>query len=349
MRKKNILIVGLLVACLMVGSTLTFAQTANTTSSQSRLVANRAFVIDFGSYRSKMEASIKVENALLQKNKSGRMRGLPTEDYKVELKDWTMDKWTVDLNSSSSSVFNSVNSYITNVPSNYWKKNHTKYYDGQKIKGYDAKSTDNVLGVRIHFPERRQNCWAKVMPPFAINVYNSEGKIANENNGVVDNVGQIKSVSIWVKGRNYKNSVAVRLKDRKGTVREYHFGALHFDNWRELTWVNPNYIENPKDRIITRIPLYPRSRPFVKLDSIVVYRHMDDVGGDFVMYVKDIKLAYDKAVADDDKQDINDEAIWGILASRRDKKKNRELLKLAERKTLLEQEKRKLMQMKAIQ
>jgi len=349
MRKKNILIVGLLIVGLLVGATMTYAQTANTTSSQSRLVANRAFVIDFGSYRSKMDASIKAENALLKKKQAGPKKGLPTENYVVDLQDWVMDKWQVTLNSSASSIFNNVNSYITNVPSNYWKKNHTKYYDGQRIKGYDAKSTSYVLGVRIHFPERRQNCWAKIKPPFAINAYDSDGKIANENNGVVDNVGQIKSVSIWVKGRNYKNSVAVRLKDRKGTVSEYHFGALHFDNWRELTWVNPNYIENPKDRIITRIPLYPRSRPFVKLDSIVVYRHMDDVGGDFVMYVRDIKIAYDKAVAEDDKQDINDEAIWGILAKRRDKEKNVELLKLAEKKTLLEQEKAKLMKAKATQ
>ena len=56
------------------------------------------------------------------------------------------------------------------------------------------------LVFRIHFLTHRQNCWAKIHPPFEINAYDDKGGLANTNNGIVDNVGQIKNISVWVKG-----------------------------------------------------------------------------------------------------------------------------------------------------
>jgi len=71
---------------------------------------------------------------------------------------------------------------------------------------------------------------------------------------------------------------------------------------------------------------------------------MDSVGGDFVLYIRDVKMAYDKAIPDDiDKDDFQDENIWGILSKAREEEKERELLRLAERKTLLKQEESKLL------
>ena len=350
MRKATIITGIVLVAACMFLMTLAFAQTTTATTDQGRLVANRAFVIDFGQYAAKMQAQIDKNNKLMEeRNKSAaaQKRGLPTEEFKMEFSDWSLDKWEVELNSSAANILNNVLSYITNVKSDYWKKYYNQYYKGQRIGGYDEKSTEDVLGARIHFPTHRQNCWAKIHPPFELNAYDEKGDLANENNGIVDNVGQIKSVSVWVKGRNYENGFAVRLKDREGIEREYFFGNLLFDNWRELTWVNPNYIENPKDRVIARLPLYPRSRPYIKFTAFVIYRQMDSVGGDFVIYVRDLKLAYDKAIPDDEETDINDEKVWGILSKARLEEKDREMLKLAERKVLLKQEEAKLRNTKA--
>jgi len=344
MRKATRIAGIVLVASCMLFMTLAYAQTTTATTDQGRLVANRAFVIDFGQYKTKMQAQIDHNNKLMEQRKANAVkRGLPTEDFKMEFSDWALDKWEVELNSSAASIMNNVLSYVTNVDSPYWKKNYSQYYKGQRIDGYNEASTGDVLGVRIHFPTHRQNCWAKIHPPFEINAYDEAGKLANTNNGIVDNVGQIKSISVCVKGRNYDNGFAVRLKDREGIEREYFFGSLMFNNWRELTWVNPNYIENPKDRVLQRLPLYPRSRPYIKFTSFVIYRQMDAVGGDFIVYIRDLKMAYDKAVPDDiDKDDFQDEDVWKILSKAREEEKEREMLRLAERKTLLKQEEAKL-------
>ena len=254
-----------------------------------------------------------------------------------------MDKWSVQLNSSAAHIINRVLSYATNTASEFWRTRYTQLYSGQNIAGFAEEGvTSNVLAVRIHFPTHRQNCWAKIMPPFEFNAYDETGALANEFNGVVGNVGQIQSVSVWVKGRNYDFGFAARLRDRDGIEREYFFGSLFFDNWRELTWINPNYIENPRHRILQRLPLYPVHPPHIRFSSFVIYRQMDAFGGDFVMYIRDLKMAYDKAIPEDEEQDIDDERVWGILAKARREEQERQLQRLAERQYPLEQEQARL-------
>lgn len=323
--------------------TLVFAQETAATAEQGRLVANRAFIIDFGAYAKRMQAQIEKNNQQMEeRSKVAPTRGLPTENFKMEYADWSPDKWFVQLNSSAAHILNNVLSYATNYPSEYWSKNHKQIYDGQKIAGFEEGATSDVLAVRIHFPTIRQNCWAKILPPFEFNAYDDMGDVANLYNGVIDNVGQIQSVSVWVKGRNYDFGFAARLRDRDGIEREYFFGSLLFDNWRELTWLNPNYIESPKFRVLERMPLYPIHPPHIRFTCFVVYRQMDTFGGDFVMYIRDLKMAYDKAIPDVVEPDIDDEKVWGILAKARREEKEREMQRLAERKYLLEQEQAKL-------
>jgi len=324
--------------------------------SQQALVANKAFIIDFGYYKERVRVQFETNKVIRQQLEAKRQKqklpprntGVPTEDpkYMPDPADWALAKWEIELNSSASSVKNNVMSYVKPVKSGFWQRNKNTFYDTLGVAGYAKNTTDIVLGARIHFPTHRQNCWAKIHPPFEIYAYDDNGKLANLYNGVVDNVGQIKSISVWVKGRNYPNGLAVRLKDRQGIEKEYYFGSLGFHNWRQLTWKNPNYIEDPKDRLLVRLPLYPRSRPFIKFVSFIVYRHMDALGGDFIIYIRDLKMSYDKSIAEEDKTDIDDEDQWGILARRRMKAKERELLKLAEKKVLLERENQKFKQLK---
>jgi hypothetical protein len=316
---------------------------------QERLTANRAFLLDFGIYEGRVAENVVWLRAEWEKERTNEVpRGLPTENtnYQMDAKDWKLDQWEIELNDSASSVINNVLSYVTNVVSTEWTTKHEIYKD-QKVIGYTNTTTGSVLGARIHFPVHRQNCWAIIKPPFEIAAYIHSSATTptffmNANNGVVYNVGQIRNLSTWVKGRNYKNSLAVRLKDSEGLTREYFFGDLHFDNWRLLTWNNPNYIEEPKDRILVRLPLYPRSMPFVKFTGFVVYRQMDDLGGDFILYIRDLKIEYDKAIDDDDIKDINDELVWGILRNEQRIERQRQMLRLAEKKALLERERRKL-------
>jgi len=89
-----------------------------------------------------------------------------------------------------------------------------------------------------------------------------------------------------------------------------------------------------------KYPLYPKGEPYLKLIGIIIYRDAAQEGGDFVTYVKDIKVTYDKAIIQTTR-DINDEAIWGILQQRNEARRLAELKRLGNLQVLrfLEQQK----------
>jgi hypothetical protein len=214
-----------------------------------------------------------------------------------------------------------------------------------------------VFGVRVNFPLESFNSWARVQPPFDIPAfepkadiddsgkitekkdqqgsdpvnarlsrfegsYNAETKITTAL-GVVKNVGVIKSIVVNVKGLNFPHGFSVVLKDNDGSERTLFMGYLNFDGWREIRWDNPQYISDVRNRELRIDPLYPRSTPFVKFAGFVITRDAAAVGGDFVTYVKDIKILYDKAVLEP-VRDIDDESIWGIVGQKEEDRKRME-------------------------
>jgi hypothetical protein len=132
-----------------------------------------------------------------------------------------------------------------------------------------------------------------------------------EGEGILRNVGPIKSVSLWVCGRNYKNNIEVRMIDQAGRYKSINFGNLFFRGWRKITWENPDYIKDLGKRDIIKEHMYPQFLPYMKLDSIVIYKSSQEAGGDFVTYVKDVRVEYEPAIMDYEKA-VNDETAWGI-------------------------------------
>ncbi|KPJ89547.1 MAG: hypothetical protein AMS17_01540 [Spirochaetes bacterium DG_61] len=230
-----------------------------------------------------------------------------------ELKvDMRIENWAVKLASSSAAPKNRVLSYCKSVES--------------------KKMESNVMGVRVHFPTAPFNSWAKLIPPFEIPFYEDAPGEKGEgskfiNKGVLRNVGTIKSISVRVTGRNYPHGFSISLKDEQESVQEMFLGYLDFDGWRTLTWQNPNYVTDVKQRDLVRKPLYPESMPSIKFDSFTVYRHGSQIGGDFVLYLKDVQMVYDLALLETER-DINDEEIWGILQARKDAKRAAEVRRL---------------------
>lgn len=222
-----------------------------------------------------------------------------------------LSNWLVEVKSSGLRVPNIIKSQCLTVESKLHKQ--------------------TVMGVRINFPQTRQNDRAYIRPQFEIPVYDRRGNFTNISNGIVPNVGLIKDVSVWVKGRNYPFDFAVRMTDQDGKGHEFFFGNLFFDNWRKLTWVNPNYIDLIKDRVIIRKPMYPKELPFLKFSSFVVYRNMDQIGGDFVLYIKNVTIRYERHAADILEDDIDDEGVWKILQQRALENMQREHKALAEK------------------
>ncbi len=231
--------------------------------------------------------------------------------------------WGVKLSSSSRNVTNDKLSYVRAVTV------------GANFAG------EQVMGVRVHYPEGNFNSYAWVEPPFAIPAYATSPVVEDAPKGdqftgfgVVKNVGVIKSIKVDVYGMNFPMGMAVVLINEQQETQQIPLGSLDFDGWREITWNNPNYVTEVRNREIKKYPLYPRSAPSITLDSLQFYRDAMQEGGDFITYVKDVKVVYDLAVIQDVDTDLNHEDVWGILAQREEERRNAELSRLGNMQVL---------------
>jgi len=258
----------------------------------------------------------------------------------------SLNEWAVTLASSARSV---ANQSVTMT------KEAVTTAAAKQFNGEDM-ANKKILGVRIHFPTEPFNSWAMITPPFDIPAYADKdslqgtklvvadadkGKGEKFNGyGVVKNVGVLKSLSITVYGSNFPNGLGVIVADQDGNEQTMFMDYLQFDGWRTLTWNNPNYVSDVRNRELRKFPLYPKGMPYMKIMGIVVYRDAAQEGGDFVTYFKDIKITYDKALIDTTR-DINDESIWGILQQRAEARRLAELKRLGNIQVLrfLEQQK----------
>jgi hypothetical protein len=197
------------------------------------------------------------------------------------------------------------------------------------------------------------NSWAIIKPPFEIPAYEPQAEVDDDGNvaestdsngitgpsrfedgfGVVKNVGTIKSLAVNVYGLNFPHGLSAILIDNQGNQKTVFMGYLNFDGWGELTWNNPQYITEVRNREIRLYPLYPQSTPFVKFGGFLVQRDGDRVGGDFITYFKDVKIIYDKAVLDTDR-DIDDEQRWDIIKDRETAKKTFEMERFGQNQVL---------------
>ena len=229
-----------------------------------------------------------------------------------------LPEWEVILNSSAKSVKALSMSTVLAAP--------------VKSDAQVPFAGSNVMGVRVVFPDWNANAHAYIRPPFEIPAYErlataddngvrqeptdeekASGKTLFEDGfGVVKNVGTVKSVAVTTMGMNYPEGLYVLLKDTDGVERRYFMGYLNFDGWKTITWTNPQYIQEIRNREIRVYPIYPRGLPFVKFTGFQITRDANHIGGDYIGYFKDVKIIYDKALLTTDR-DIADEDIWGII------------------------------------
>jgi len=291
------------------------------------LIADEAILIDF----SKLTADIRVkldsndQDTTPNQNRRTIMDygqvagGTFTNEQKGLMKtSLAIENWEIKFNSSSRTIENISNTYTKESPSKQW---------------------GTVMGVRVHYPVDYAYSKATIKPPFEIPAYEPTGTIDDDGNlqqsdsdgitgpsrfeqeyGVVKNVGTIRSVAINAYGLNFPHGLNVILIDNEGNEKVCFMGYMNYDGWAELTWNNPQYIFEVRNRDLRLYPLYPTTSPFVKFGGIRLDRDADRAGGDFVAYFKDVKIIYDKAVLDTDR-DINDEEIWGIINQRETEKK----------------------------
>ncbi|GAB6393291.1 MAG: flagellar filament outer layer protein [Treponematales bacterium] len=244
-----------------------------------------------------------------------------TDEQKAAMKtSLAIGEWEVSLTSSSARQ--------TNLAKSFTKEADSKKYEGK------------VLGVRVHFPVESWNGSATIRPPFEIPAYsaplNDDGTPQENFNpssdksqfedgyGVLKNVGTIKSVAVNAYGLNFPHGLWIYLLDNDGNEKEVFMGYLNFDGWAELIWNNPAYVDNVRNRDLRLYPIYPANTPFVKFNGFRIERNGNSTGGDFVGYVKDVQVIYDKAT-ESTERDIDDEGTWKIIQQREDDKKKNEL------------------------
>jgi hypothetical protein len=286
------------------------------------VLAEEAVLIDF----SKLAADISVNtDSGPNENRRTMMdygtvagNSFTTEQKQVMKTSLAIANWDITLASSSRTIGNISRSYISEAPS---------------------KQYGTVLGVRIHFPVEPFNSWAIIKPPFDIPAYEAQAEVDDDGNiqpsednsftgpsrfeegyGVVKNVGVIKSVAVDVYGLNFPHGLSTILVDAQGNQKTVFMGYVNFDGWGELRWENPAYIQAVRNREMRLYPLYPETTPFVKFGGFLVQRDAANEGGDYIGYFRDVKIIYDKAVLDTDR-DIDDEALWGIIRDRETAKK----------------------------
>lgn len=295
------------------------------------LFADEAVIIDFNKLVADYPSDKPTQNQATLTDFSIAAGSSFTDAEKAQMKtSLSIENWEVVLNSSA----------ITPQALGYSMTKATKVSD--TARKY-AKET--ILGIRAFFPTEPVNAVATVRPPFEIPGYadketvGSDGKLTTPAEeagkgrkfeggyGVVKNVGVIKSISVNVFGINFPHGFSVILKDQNNKSQEYFLGYLSFDGWRQMTWNNANYVNDVRDREIRSYPLYPNSAPLVKIEGFKVYKDASMPGGDFIGYVKDVNIVYDKAVLSLER-DINDEGTWGILQQREENRRMSELQRL---------------------
>jgi hypothetical protein len=279
--------------------------------------------------------------------------GFTEDQLAVMRSSLALPNWDVNLSASSRTVENVGYSYVRSSPSRQW---------------------GSVMGVRIHYPLGPNYAKAWIRPPFEIPAFEPQANVGEDGTieqeegqngitgpsrfeapvgddgrvdpaqpayGVVKNVGTIKSIEVNAYGLNFPHGLSVILIDSQGNERTYFMGYLNYEGWRPLRWNNPQYISEVRNRTLQIYPLYPFSTPFVKFGGFLLQRDADHVGGDFVAYFKDVKIIYDRAVANPER-DIDDEAIWHIIYDRETQKKTFEMEQFGKNQVLeyLEEQKR---------
>ena len=253
--------------------------------------------------------------------------------------------WEVTISSSSRFVENMVRTFTAEAKS---------------------KQYTTVMGVRVHFPIEPFKSWAFIRPPFEIPAYERQAEISDDGQiepaensdgitsrsrfeaqedgqpayGVVKNVGTVKAIQVRVYGLNFPHGLFTTIIDSRGNAKEIFMGYLSFDGWADLRWDNPAYVQEVRNRELRLYPLYPTSTPFIKFGGFRIARDAAHEGGDFVGYFKDVKVIYDKAVLDTDR-DIDDEGLWRIIEDRETARKRWEMERFGHNQVLryLESEK----------
>ena len=88
--------------------------------------------------------------------------------------------------------------------------------------------------------------------------------------------GRIRSIDVWVAGRNYNYNLEIWIQDFNGFVYALEMGKINFPGWRNMSKPLPVYIPQeekhiPKEQPLKFIKYVLRADPFERADKFFVY------------------------------------------------------------------------------
>ncbi|WGK68316.1 flagellar filament outer layer protein FlaA [Candidatus Haliotispira prima] len=131
-----------------------------------------------------------------------------------------------------------------------------------------ASEDSHILGVRLDF-KRRAIGEAYILPMRPIPIE-----------------GTVKTVSIWVAGRNSTHVLKLVVRDRFGNNAELYMGKLNFLGWKKLTATVPPYLKQ-------RDFHYSNTGTGLLIESFKIETSLKDSLGTFYVYFDDLRATTD--------------------------------------------------------
>ncbi len=144
--------------------------------------------------------------------------------------------------------------------------------EGQGVEGQgndkSTKQDNHILGVRIDF-RRRAIGEAYILPMRPVPVE-----------------GTVKTISLWVAGRNTDHTLKIVVRDRFGNREELFMGKLNFLGWKKLTATIPPYLKQ-------RDYHYSNMGTGLLIESFKIETSLKDSFGAFYVYFDDLRATTD--------------------------------------------------------
>ncbi len=137
---------------------------------------------------------------------------------------------------------------------------------GEVSVGIEAMD-ENVLGVKVEFYRRG---------PISISVEPSRPLAVP---------GIVKTISVWVVGRNFNHRLNLIIEDYFGNVNILNMGTLNFSGWKQLTVAVPPTIQQ-------RNPHY-NTNTGIKVLGFVVDAAIEETYGTYYLYLDDMRAVTD--------------------------------------------------------
>lgn len=154
----------------------------------------------------------------------------------------------------------------------------------EPLKGDEDAEDTQVLGVKVEFFRRGVNSF----------YITAQRPIATE--------GIVKTVSVWVCGRNQGHDMYLLVEDYFGRSYELYMGNLGFSGWKKLTCVVPPSPDS--EHGIVQHSAYYGSKPGLRIIGFRVDCNPMLARGTYYMYLDDLRCVTD--LYDLENQDVDD-------------------------------------------